>query len=48
VLPLLHPAVRMQMLAKASAAVSWRTCSSPFPAATIDRSTALYAYSVAG
>src|ERR1700682_1006933 len=30
-LPLLHPAVRMQMLATASAAVSWRTSSPPFP-----------------
>ena len=27
---LLHPAVRMQMLATASAAVSWRTSSPPF------------------
>src|SRR6476620_6553590 len=30
-LPLLHPAVRRQMLATASAAVSWRTSSPPFP-----------------
>jgi hypothetical protein len=37
-LPLLHPAVRRQMLATASAAVSWRTCSSPFPAVTTNRS----------
>jgi len=28
--PLLHPAVRMQMLATASAAVGWRTSSPPF------------------
>ena len=28
--PLLHPAVRMQMLATASAAVTWRTSSPPF------------------
>lgn len=35
---LLHPAVRMQMLATASAAVSGRTCSSPFPGVTTNRS----------
>ncbi len=37
-LPLLHPAVRMQMLAMASAAASRRTCSPPFPAVTTNRS----------
>ena len=45
-LPLLHPAVRMQMLATASAAVSWRTCSSPFPAVTTNRSARVLPYSV--
>ncbi len=30
-LPLLHPTVRRQTPATASAAVSWRTCSSPSP-----------------
>jgi len=37
-LPPLHPAVRMQMPATASAAVSWRTCSSPNSCGNPDRS----------
>jgi hypothetical protein len=48
-LPLLHPPTRMQMLATATAAVSRRTCSPPFPRCHHQPvSTALYPYSVAG
>jgi hypothetical protein len=48
-LPLLHPAVRMQMLATASAAASWRTSSPPFRRVTTNRSAPrFYPYSVAG
>ena len=47
--PLLHPAVRMQMLATASAAVSWRTSHPRFAAVTTNRSARrFYPYSVAG
>jgi hypothetical protein len=47
-LPLIHPAVRMQMPATATAAVSWRTFSFPSPVVTTNRRTARYPYSVAG
>jgi hypothetical protein len=47
-LPVLHPAVRMQMPATASAAFTWRT-SSPIPRRNHQPiSTARHPYSVAG